>query len=161
MMCHVAALLCVLQSRQILGTGPDPADAQRADAVTPAVVINAPQPDSVRLTDHFEYQGKVVLQIEVDERGNVTHVEVKKPLGFGLDEKAVAGVRTWKFKPATWNGQPTRTRIMVEVNFRLAHSPHHNAQCPVPFAFGTMDSNDPKKLVWEDLSNEVDHWWTQ
>jgi protein TonB len=38
---------------------------------------------------------------------------------MGLDEKAREAVRTWRFHPATLNGQPVVAQIAVEVNFRL------------------------------------------
>jgi periplasmic protein TonB len=38
---------------------------------------------------------------------------------MGLDEKAMEAVGRWRFKPATLNGQPVATRIMVEVDFHL------------------------------------------
>ena len=38
----------------------------------------------------------------------MTDCRVVKPLGLGLDEKAVETVQTWKFKPAMTNGTPCR-----------------------------------------------------
>jgi TonB family protein len=61
----------------------------------------------------------VVLWIIVDVQGNVTDIRVVKPLGLGLDEKAVETVRTWKFKPAMRNSVPVPVRVGVEVTFRL------------------------------------------
>jgi len=61
----------------------------------------------------------VVLWIVVDAQGNVTDARVVKPLGLGLDEKAVEAVHTWKFKPAIRNGAPVPVRASVEVTFRL------------------------------------------
>jgi TonB family protein len=60
-----------------------------------------------------------VLYIIIDAKGDVTECRVVKPLGLGLDEKAVETVRTWKFKPAMRNGTPVPVRVMVEVSFRL------------------------------------------
>jgi TonB family protein len=66
-----------------------------------------------------KYQGTVVLWIVVDATGAVMDCRVVKPLGLGLDEKAVETVMTWKFKPAMRNGMPVPVRVMVEVPFRL------------------------------------------
>jgi protein TonB len=38
---------------------------------------------------------------------------------MGLDEKALDAVRTWRFLPATLDGQPVAAQIAVEVDFRL------------------------------------------
>jgi hypothetical protein len=37
---------------------------------------------------------------------------------MGLDENAVETVKTWRFEPATRDGQPTTARISVEVSFK-------------------------------------------
>jgi TonB family protein len=66
-----------------------------------------------------KYQGVVSLWIVVDAQGNVSDCRVVRPLGLGLDEKAVETVRTWKFRPAMRNGVPVPVRVSVEVSFRL------------------------------------------
>jgi TonB family protein len=38
---------------------------------------------------------------------------------MGLDEKAIEAVSTWRFQPATHNGQPVAVEVNVEVSFRL------------------------------------------
>jgi len=42
-----------------------------------------------------------------------------KPLGKGLDEKAMDAVKTWRFEPATKEGAPVAIQIQIEVTFRL------------------------------------------
>jgi len=44
---------------------------------------------------------------------------VARPLGMGLDEKAIEAVRTWRFEPAKKDGQPVPVQMNVEVSFRL------------------------------------------
>ncbi len=66
-----------------------------------------------------KYQGVVVLSIIVDAQGNPQHIRVVRPLGMGLDEKAVAAVRQYKFKPAMLDGKPVPVEINIEVNFQL------------------------------------------
>jgi protein TonB len=39
--------------------------------------------------------------------------------GTGLDEKAIEAVKSWRFRPATLNGQPVATQIAVQVDFHL------------------------------------------
>ena len=63
--------------------------------------------------------GGCVTTEVVDSKGNVTDAQVVKPLGMGLDQNAVATVKTWKFKPALRNGTPVPVKVMVEVSFRL------------------------------------------
>ena len=63
--------------------------------------------------------GSLLLQLIVDANGLPRDTKNLVPLGYGLDEKAVAAVKTWKFEPATKDGKPVAVQIMVEVNFRL------------------------------------------
>ncbi len=50
-------------------------------------------------------------------------VEVVKKVGYGLDEKAVEAVKTWKFKPAMQDGRPVPVQIYVDINFSLYNPP--------------------------------------
>jgi len=161
-LCFVAAAPCGLQIPKILGK-PAVAAGQQGPAagVTPAVPIQAPQPDSIPPSDQNTHQGTSVLEIEVDERGNVSDAKVVKLAGYGLDEKALETVRTWKFRPAMANGHPIRVRVRVEVNFRLHQATHMDPSCPTPFAFAQMDWKDPRNLIWGEFSEEVTSWWAR
>ncbi len=87
--------------------------------VTAPIPIYKPEPAYSEEARKAKYQGTVVLWIVVDAQGNVRDERVVKPLGLGLDEKAIEAVKTWKFKPALRNGTPVPVRVMVEVTFRL------------------------------------------
>lgn len=87
--------------------------------VTAPIPIYKPEPPYSEEARKAKYQGTVVLYIVVDTQGNVIDARVVKPLGLGLDEKALDTVRTWKFKPGMRNGIPVAVRVMVEVSFRL------------------------------------------
>ncbi len=87
--------------------------------VSAPIPIYKPEPAYSEEARKAKYQGTVVLWIVVDAQGNVTDPRVVRPLGLGLDEKALETVRTWKFKPALRNGTPVPVRVIVEVSFRL------------------------------------------
>ncbi len=88
--------------------------------VSAPIPIYKPEPNYSEEARKAKYQGTVVLWIVVDAQGNVSpEIRVVKPLGLGLDEKALEAVRTWKFKPALRNGAPVPVHVMVEVSFRL------------------------------------------
>ena len=59
------------------------------------------------------------LQLIVDAEGNPQNVHVTRPLGMGLDEKALEAVRQYKFKPAMYQGHPVAVQIIVNVDFHL------------------------------------------
>jgi TonB family protein len=64
-------------------------------------------------------QGTVELVIVVDANGNVLVDNVRKSLGYGLDQRAIEAVRKWKFAPGKKDGQPVATWVSVLVNFSL------------------------------------------
>lgn len=66
-----------------------------------------------------KFQGTVVLAIVVDPSGKARDIRVVRPLGLGLDEKAIEAVMKWRFKPGMKDGQPVAVQATVEVNFRL------------------------------------------
>jgi periplasmic protein TonB len=63
--------------------------------------------------------GDVLVDLWVDEKGNPSHVHVVRGIGMGLDEKAVAAVKLYKFKPAMENGKPVTVEMNVDVTFNI------------------------------------------
>jgi periplasmic protein TonB len=66
-----------------------------------------------------KFQGTVVLFVVVDEHGNPTQLKVIRPLGLGLDQKAIEAVEKWRFNPGKKDGKPVPVQATIEVNFRL------------------------------------------
>jgi periplasmic protein TonB len=64
-------------------------------------------------------RGDVVLEIVVRSDGTVGDVRVLQGLGGGLESRAIAAVRQWKFAPATRRGQPVDVLVEVAVEFTL------------------------------------------
>jgi periplasmic protein TonB len=65
-------------------------------------------------------QGSVELLAVVTADGRVQDPHVAKGLGFGLDEKAVEAVRTWRCTPARGpDGKPAAVRVLIEATFSL------------------------------------------
>ncbi len=87
--------------------------------VTAPRLIAKIEPEYSEEARKAKYQGTVTLRVIVDERGAVRHVEVSRPLGLGLDEKAIDAVRKWRFQPGQQNGKAVPVWAVVEVNFRL------------------------------------------
>lgn len=67
--------------------------------------------------DHV--QGTVIVELIVDEKGRPVEIKVLSPLGYGLDELALAAVEKWEFVPGTKNGKPVRTLATIEIKFRF------------------------------------------
>lgn len=64
-------------------------------------------------------EGKVYVKAFVDEKGNVTKVEVVKGIGAGCDEAAEKAVKETKFKPGKQRGKPVKVQVMIPVVFKL------------------------------------------
>lgn len=90
-----------------------------APVVTPPRVIDKPAPQYTQEGSTALVEGKVIVRGEVDEAGRLTGARVIKPLGYGLDERALRCAEQWRFQPATRDGVPTRVSIAIEINFRL------------------------------------------
>ncbi len=91
----------------------------RGNGVTRPRLISGPDPEYSEKARKAHVEGVVQLKVTVNENGDVADVRVTKSLGSGLDENAVAAVRTWKFKPGTKDGTPVSSDIDVEVSFHL------------------------------------------
>lgn len=51
-------------------------------------------------------EGKEVIEITIDERGEIVRKTVLQSLGPEIDEKCLAALENWHFQPATHNGIP-------------------------------------------------------
>jgi len=87
--------------------------------VTPPKAEYTPDPSYNEAARKASLQGRTLLWIVINSRGEVERVKISRPLGAGLDDKAVEAVKRWKFRPATLNGQPVAVQVNVEMNFRL------------------------------------------
>jgi periplasmic protein TonB len=66
-----------------------------------------------------KFQGTVVIALVVDEKGNPRDIRVVRPLGMGLDQKAIEAVEKWRFRPGQKDGKAVPTQATIEVSFRL------------------------------------------
>ena len=63
--------------------------------------------------------GAVVIRGIVRRDGRIDDVEIIKDLPYGLGDAARDAVRRWRFRPATFRGEPIDVYYTVTVNFRL------------------------------------------
>ena len=64
-------------------------------------------------------EGEVVLEIVVRRDGSVSDVKLLNGLPRGLNERAIAAVRQWRFAPATRLSQAVDVIVEVAVEFKL------------------------------------------
>ena len=87
--------------------------------IIPPRVIYSPSPEYSKEARAAHYQGTCVLWLIVGADGKPRNIRVTRPLGQGLDEKAIEAVRTWRFEPARKDSKPVTVQINVEVTFQL------------------------------------------
>ena len=89
------------------------------NGVTQPIPIFTPEAEFSDEARRQKYQGACTISVIVDAQGNPQNARVIQRLGMGLDEKALAAVMRYRFKPAKKDGKPAAVRISVMVNFRL------------------------------------------
>lgn len=88
-------------------------------AVERPTLISKQEPEYSQEARLASHQGTAVVMIAVDVDGQPKDVRLVRSLGFGLDEKAVQAVLSWRFEPGRRYGQPVPVCAQIEVNFRL------------------------------------------
>jgi len=87
------------------------------EVVAPFVVAKA-KPAYTEEARLAKLEGSVLLSRVIGADGQPRDIQVARPLGLGLDERAVENVRAWQFKPGTRNGNPVDVMVNEEVFFR-------------------------------------------
>jgi protein TonB len=87
--------------------------------VSPPSILYKVEPEYSEEARKAKFQGTVLLFVVVDEKGMPRDIKILRPLGLGLDQKAVEAVEKWKFSPGKKDGKPVAVQAQIEVNFRL------------------------------------------
>ncbi|HEV3039875.1 MAG TPA: energy transducer TonB [Candidatus Angelobacter sp.] len=82
----------------------------------------------------------LTLSFIVDEKGDVTRVQIEKPVGLGKDDEIATTIEKWKFRPAEKNGRPVAVLMYAKRVFLPGRDrdpiknldPFHNPQCLDP-----------------------------
>jgi TonB family protein len=82
-------------------------------------VVHSVEPEFTQDARQANLQGSVSIKLIVDSQGDPQDIRVTRHLGMGLDEKAIAAVKQYKFKPAMYQGHPVSVQIVIDVDFHL------------------------------------------
>jgi TonB family protein len=88
------------------------------DPDTPPVRLSGNEPEYTDLARRARVSGIVILEILIDDHGNVAGAQVRQDLPFGLTQSAIEAVRSWKFEPARHNGKRVPTVQRVTLTFQ-------------------------------------------
>lgn len=80
----------------------------------------SPQPEFPEMAKLAGVQGKVVVQIFVDKKGEVKKWKIaqEKPADLGFKEEVLKVIPKWKFTPAIQQGNPVGVWIAIPFNFQ-------------------------------------------
>ena len=104
-----------LEAGSQLGSGYDgPASG---DEVKPALPVTFQDLKIPRSEMPGGIQGDVIVEITIDAQGIVVEERLLQGLGHGVDERVIAVLRDWRYRPATRNGIPIPSKHDVHFHF--------------------------------------------
>ena len=108
--------------------GASKSPAQPAQFTAPKL-LDKREPEFSQAARDAGVSGTVILSFIVDPDGIPRQVTIVRPIGFGLDDKAVEALKHWRFAPATLNGKPVNAAASADLNFRLVgQDPNSNLE---------------------------------
>lgn len=102
------------------GNGKGNGNKNSGTSVIRPVYSYNPKPDYPVFAKKSGYEGIVNLKVRVLENGLVGEVLILGSSGYSiLDEAAKKTVKTWKFLPASKNGEPFACWVNIPIKFKL------------------------------------------
>lgn len=97
----------------------DPAILRSNAVDTQAKVLSSIAPESNEFAQASGIAGRALYRVVIGADGTPGEIAVIRPIGFGLDENAVAAIRKATFEPATKAGKPAAETLDLAVLFRI------------------------------------------
>ncbi len=85
--------------------------------IRPALPMVFPDPTVGRSELPAGAEATVIIEITIDDKGNVVGMKVLKPSGLGVEERVLAVLRNWRFRPATRDGVAIASQQDVYFHF--------------------------------------------
>ena len=83
---------------------------------------NNPHPIYPLLARKKGWEGRVIIQADVDELGNVSYIKILESSGYKvLDEVSLKTLKKWKFTPAQMGNRYVNDTINIPVKFLLTN----------------------------------------
>jgi TonB family protein len=97
----------------------DPSVHRQSTVDQKARLLTIFQPDSNDFAQKAGVAGVALYHVVVGADGKPAEIAVGRPIGFGLDENAVAAIRKAAFAPAMKDGKPVPVLLDLLVQFRI------------------------------------------
>jgi len=97
----------------------DPSVLRQSDVDRRARLVSMAEPQSNEFAQKNGVTGMAMYSVVVGPDGKPRQIAVGRPIGFGLDENAVASIGKATFQPAVKDGKPVSVLLDVVVRFRI------------------------------------------
>jgi TonB family protein len=91
------------------------------DGVELPTVVREVKPQYTEAAMRARLEGMVVLEAVVLTSGQVGDIRTRRSLDsrLGLDDQAIQALKSWRFKPGTYEGRPVPVVVTVALTFHL------------------------------------------
>jgi hypothetical protein len=97
----------------------DPSILRQNTVDQKAMLLTKFEPESNEFAQVNGVAGMALYHTVVGADGKAAEIAVARPIGFGLDENAVAAIRKASFQPAVKDGKPVPVLLDLVVQFRI------------------------------------------
>ena len=97
----------------------DPSILRQNTVDQKAVLLSKFEPDSNEFAQANSVAGMALYHVVVGPDGKAGEIVIARPIGFGLDENAVASIRKVSFQPAIYDKKPVPVLLDLVVQFRI------------------------------------------
>jgi TonB family protein len=92
-------------------------DIMNGSEVRPALPMVFPDPPVRRSEIPEGVVGSVIVEVTIDAQGKVIETRLLQGLGYGIEDKVIATLHNWRFRPATKDGVPIPSKQDVYFRF--------------------------------------------
>ena len=85
--------------------------------IIPALPQVFPDPAVSRADLPPGIQGDVVVEVTIDEQGNVIETKLIRGIGYGIEDRVLATLRQWHFRPASKDGVTIASQHIVTFHY--------------------------------------------
>ncbi len=85
--------------------------------IVPALPQVFPDPAVSRADLPPGVQGDVIVEVTIDEQGNVIETKLMRGIGYGIEDRVLATLRQWHFRPASKDGVTIASQHIVTFHY--------------------------------------------
>ncbi len=87
------------------------------DEIVPALPQVFPDPPVSRADIPAGVQGDVIVEVTIDEQGNVVQTKLLQGIGYGIEQKVLSVLPHWHFRPASKDGVTIASQHIVYFHY--------------------------------------------